>query len=153
MLSPFRGFMDLQSEVDRMFDGVLSGLARSPERRRQTATEWSPAMDVLSRDGDLVIRAELPGVKKEDVDITLSGGVLTLSGRSGVEHKEQNGGYYLRERRYGAFRRSMALPEDVDESKIHASFEDGILEVTVEGAAAVQEPRRIEIEGQDGQES
>jgi HSP20 family protein len=94
-----------------------------------------------------VIRAELPGVKQEDVNITLQNGVLTISGEHKADQEEERGGYHVRERRYGSFRRSMSLPEGVDESKIRAKFEDGVLEVTVEGAAVEQAPKRIEIEG------
>jgi HSP20 family protein len=107
-------------------------------------------VDVLTRDDDLVIRAELPGVKQDDVDITLQNGVLTISGEHKVDEEEERGGYHVRERRYGSFRRSMTLPEGTDESKVHARFEDGVLEVTVEGAAIERAPKRIEIEGSSG---
>jgi HSP20 family protein len=151
MLSPFRGFYDAQSEVDRLFNEMLGGLSRRRGRQEgQQLAQWAPAMDVLTKDGDLVIRAELPGVKQEDVDITLQNGVLTLSGEHKVDQEEERGGYHVRERRYGSFRRSMALPEGVDESKVHARFEDGVLEVTVQGAAVEQAPKRIEIEGSSG---
>jgi HSP20 family protein len=102
---------------------------------------------VVTEDGDLVIKAELPGVKQEDVDITLQDNVLTVSGQRKTEQEEERGGYYVRERQYGSFSRSLTVPEGVDESKIHARYENGVLEVTVEGAAQVQEPKRIQIEG------
>lgn len=148
-LTPFRGFWDLQSEMNRLLDQMFGGLARRPEARAQAAG-WTPAIDVLSRGGDLVIKAELAGVKPEDVDITLQDNVLTISGERKEEREEERGGYHLRERSYGSFRRSMTLPEGVDESKIHARFDNGVLEVTVEGAAAKQEPKRIQIEGSEG---
>src|SRR5215208_2002568 len=118
MLSPFRGrrgFYDPVSEMNRMFDDMLGGMMRRPggQQQRSEMTEWAPAIDVVAKDGDLVLRAELPGIKQEDVDITLHDNVLTVSG----------------------------------ERKVHARYEDGVLEVTVEGAAAVQEPKRIQIEG------
>ncbi len=148
MLSPFRGFYDAQSEVDRLFGEMLGGLSRRRGRQEsQKLAEWAPAMDVLTRDRDLVVRAELPGVKPEYVVITLQNGVLTISGEHKVAQEEERGGYHVRERRYGSFRRSMTLPQDVDEDKVHARFEDGVLEVTVEGAAVEQAPKRIEIEG------
>lgn len=148
MLSPFRGFYDTQSEVDRLFNEMLGGLGRRWERRGgQRLVQWAPAVDVLTKDNDLMIRAELPGVKPEDVDITLQDGVLTISGEHKADQAEERGGYHVRERRYGAFRRSVALPEGTDESKIHARFENGVLEVTVEGAAIEEAPKRIEIEG------
>ena len=152
-LSPFRGFYDMQSEMNRMFDEVFGNLAaRTGGRQLQQQqgalpSQWAPALDVLQEDGDIVLRAELPGVKLEDVDITLQNGVLSISGERKAEEQREGSGYYVRERRYGSFRRSMALPEGVDESKIHARFQDGVLEVRVEGAAAVREPKRIQIEG------
>ena len=151
MLSPFRGrgFYDPLSEVNRVFDDMFGSLMRRPgnQQRAYQLTEWAPAIDVVTKDSDLVIRAELPGVKQEDVDITLENNVLTVSGERKAEPEEERGGYHVRERRYGSFSRSLALPEGLDESKIHARYDNGVLEVTVEGAAAVQEPKRIQIEG------
>ena len=150
-MSPFRGrgFYDVQSEMNRVFDEMFGGLMRRPggQQRAQT-TEWAPAMDVLQRDGDLMVRAELPGVKLEDVDITIHDRVLTISGERKLEEETERGGYYVRERRHGSFRRSMTLPEGVEEDRIRARFQDGVLEVTIEGAATVREPRRIQIEGE-----
>src|SRR5918997_5339097 len=134
MLSPFRGrrgFYDPVSEMNRMFDEMLGGgLARRQggQQQRAEVTEWAPAIDVLTKDSDLVLRAELPGVKQEDVDITLHDNVLTISGERRAEQEEERGGYHIRERRYGSFRRSLALPEGIDESKISARYEDGVLE-------------------------
>ena len=151
MLSPYRGFFDAQSEADRLFNEMLGGLGRGRGRQGgQQLTQWAPAVDVLTKDGDLLIRAELPGVKQEDVDITLQNGVLTISGEHQIDQEEERGGYHVRERRYGSFRRSMTLPEGTDESKVRARFEDGVLEVTVEGAAVERAPKRIEIEGSNG---
>lgn len=149
-MSPFRGrgFWDPLSEVNRLFDDMFGGLARRPGGRQlgAEASQWSPALDVLSEDGDILVRAELPGVKPEDVDTTLERGVLTISGQRQAEQERRGAGYYVRERRHGSFRRSMQLPEGVDENSISARFENGVLEVRIAGAAAVQEPRRIQIE-------
>ncbi len=153
-LSPFRGFYDMQGEMNRMFDEMFGNLARTGGRQQgEQPTRWAPALDVLQEDGDIVVRAELPGVRREDVDITFHNGVLTISGVRKAEQEKEGAGYYVRERRYGSFRRSMTLPEGTDESKINASFEDGVLEVRVTGAAAVQEPKRIQIGGSGDQES
>jgi HSP20 family protein len=151
-LSPSRGgggFWDPLGEMNRMFDQVFGGLPRRQSEGQQQIAEWAPAVDVATKDGDLVIRAELPGVKQEDVDITLQHNVLTISGERKAEQQEEKGdGYYVRERRYGSFTRSLALPEGTDQSKIHARYENGVLEVTVQGAApADTEPKkRIQIE-------
>lgn len=146
-LTPFRGFMDLQGEMNRLFEDMFGGLIRRPDRGVDLPARWAPAADVLTKDGNLVIRAELPGVKPEDVDVSLENDVLTISGERRAEREEDGSGYYVRELRYGSFKRSMRLPGGVDEEKIHARFQDGVLEVTVEGAAAVEEPKHIQIEG------
>ena len=146
-LTPFRGFYDMQSEMNRMFDEAFGSLARGGGRREvDETTRWAPALDVLHEDGDIVVRAELPGVRLEDVDITIHNGVLTITGERKAEEQREGSGYYVRERRYGSFRRSMTLPQGVDEDSIHARFDGGVLEVRVAGAAAVQEPKRIQIE-------
>jgi HSP20 family protein len=143
MLSPLRGFRDLQSEMDRLFGETFG---RLPRTTGQTA--WAPAMDVTTEGGDIVIRAELPGVRREEVDVTLSRGVLTISGERREEEERKDAGYLVRERSYGSFRRAITLPEGVDESGVEASFKDGVLEVRVRGgASAVEErSRKIEIE-------
>lgn len=149
-LSPFRGrgFYDVHGEMNRLFDEMFGGLSRRSGGRQGegVADSWSPALDVLHEDGDVLVRAELPGVRPDDVDITLSRGVLTISGQRKAEQEQQGQGYYVRERRYGAFRRSLVLPEGIDESKIDARYENGVLEVRITGAAAVQEPKKIQIQ-------
>jgi HSP20 family protein len=150
-LSPFRGFYDMQSEMNRIFDDMFGGLVRGGGRQQgDQPTRWAPALDVLQEDGDIVVRAELPGVKQEDVSVTFHNGVLTISGERKAEEQKEGSGYYIRERRYGSFRRSMTLPQGTDESSINARFNDGVLEVRVAGAAAVHEPKRIQIGGGEG---
>jgi HSP20 family protein len=152
-LSPFRGFYDMQGEMNRMFDEMFGGLARGGGRQRgELPSQWAPSLDVLQEDGDIVVRAELPGVRQEDVDVTFHNGVLTVSGERKAEEQKEGSGYYVRERRYGSFRRSMTLPQSTDESGISARFQDGVLEVRVAGAAAVHEPKRIQIAGSGDQE-
>ena len=148
-LSPFRGFWDMQSQMDRMFSEMLGNAGRSPARQLEGMTVWAPAVDATEKNGDLIIRAELPGVRPEDVDISLHANVLSISGERKVEQEEERGGYFIRERRYGTFSRSFSLPQGTDESKVRARYEHGVLEVTVKGAGAVEEPKRIQIEGSD----
>jgi len=118
---------------------------------QMTATEagWTPAVDVVTKDNDMVKRVELPGMKREDVDVSFQNGVLTISGERKEEEEHKEAVYLVKERRYGSFSRSMTLPEGIDEEKIKASFKDGLLEVTVEGAGTQLEegPKQIEIEG------
>ena len=148
-ISPFRGrgFYDMHSEMNRMLEEMFGGLSRTGRQQGEQPMQWAPSLDVLHENGDVLVRAELPGVRQEDVDITFHNGLLTISGERKAEEEKQGSGYYVRERRYGTFRRSMQLPQGTDESNISARFQDGVLEVRVAGAAAVQEPRRIQIEG------
>ena len=144
-----RGFYDPHSEMNRLFDEMFGGLNRRSggQQRTQGVAEWAPAIDVVQEDGDLVVRAELPGVKLEDVEMTVHQGVLTISGKREEQREEEQGGYLVRECRSGSFRRSLQLPEGVDEDSIRARFENGVLEVTIQGGAAAQGPKRIEVEG------
>src|SRR5919112_1306921 len=155
MLSRYRGrgCYDPLSEMNHLFGEMFGGPARrqgTGQEQQQQLTGWAPAIDVVQRDEDLVVRAEIPGARPEDVDITVQNRVLTISGKLEEEREEERQGYLVKERRFGTFRRSLQLPQDVDEDQIHARFENGVLEVTIQGAAAAMEPRRVQIEGTDG---
>ena len=151
--NPFRGFVDVMSEMSRMRELVTDpGPETGQEEQRRThANAWLPPTDIFAREGDLVIRCELAGVRREDVEITLSDGVLNISGERRSELDEEEVTFYTRERFYGAFRRSMSLPEGVSEDEIEATFEDCVLEITVRrGAATVPKPQRIQIRDRSG---
>jgi HSP20 family protein len=152
-LTPFRGFWDTQSEVDRLVNDVLGDFFGRSARRAGAGTQeeqqqWAPRLEAYAKDGDLVLHADLPGVSLEDVDITLDGNVLTISGeRKGTTQEEEGVSHYLNERPYGPFRRSVAVPEGVDADSIKARLENGVLEVLLPGATTQLEPKRIAIEG------
>jgi len=141
--NPFRGLVDTMSEMNRMREYFETG---REARERTHVTAWVPTTDIFARGRDLIIRTELAGVSREDIDITLSNGVLTISGERTGEPGETEVSYYVRERFYGAFRRSITLPQGIDKSKISASFEDGMLEITVQGGAATADHQHIPIE-------
>jgi HSP20 family protein len=145
MLTPFRGFWDTQSEIDRMFNDMMRNFIGT---RREGGTQqlWAPRLEAFAKDGDLVLCYDLPGVGLEDVDITLDGNVLTISGeRKALTEERVN--YYLNELPNGAFRRSVSVPERVDADSIKARFENGVLEVVLPGAVQEIEPKKIAIEG------
>jgi len=147
---PFHGIIDAISEWNRMREvgsGRVGPETRQEDRQRTFATAWVPTTDIFAKDDDLVVRVSLSGVAREDVRITLSNSVLTVSGERKSELDEDDDvSFYVRERYYGAFRRSITLPAGIDEDAISADFENGLLEVTVRGGAtAAPEPRRIQI--------
>ena len=151
-LTPFRGFWDTQSEFDRMFNDVMRDfLGRAAGRGGAGAQEqlWAPRLEAFAKDGDLVLHADLPGVSLEDVDITLDGNVLAISGERKIRTQDEGVSYYLNELPHGAFRRSVTVPEGVDADSIKARFENGVLEVVLPGATTQLEPKRIAIEGSD----
>ncbi len=112
---------ELRSRFDRMFEDSGDGHARA----------WTPAIDLIRENGHLVLRADIPGIKPEEISIEVEHGVLSISGRH-EETEEQTGERFVRrERRSGAFSRRLALPEGVDPRKIKATTHDGVLEVTI----------------------
>jgi HSP20 family protein len=145
--SPFEGVSDFFSEMARMREVGRHGYDQSHESAMRThATAWVPATDIFAREGDLVIRVELAGVHPEDVDITFSQGTLTVAGQRFTElGAADEGDFFVRERPYGAFRRSVTLPGSTSESDISAEFIDGLAEITVAGGASAAEHGRIEL--------
>lgn len=146
----FRGFMDVIHELNRgrqmLYGG--GGPTGADNQERTHVTAWAPTTDVFVKGGDLVIRVELAGVKQEDIEVTLMSGTLTISGKRESGFEEDEVGFYVRERFFGAFRRTMNLPEGIDEDRIEANFEDGVLEIVVSGAGvARQEPKQIQVGG------
>ncbi len=146
--NPFRGLVDTMSEMSRMREYAEGGAQEY--QRRTHATAWVPTTDIFAEGDDLVIRCELAGVHREDIDIELTGDTLTISGERRSELSEEVH-FYTRERSFGHFRRRMKLPEGINPSDISADFQDGMLQVTVRGGATeVPEPERIEIRGEPG---
>jgi HSP20 family protein len=105
---------------------------------------WSPAIDVVENDNDYVLRADLPGLSEQDINVELQNNVLTVSGERKSEHEERREGYYRVERSSGSFRRSVRLPEGVTPESIRATFERGVLEVTVPKPAKIT-PHKVQI--------
>lgn len=152
--NPFHGIVDTISEWNRMRElgtGRVGYESGREDQRRDLATAWIPTTDIFARGRDLMVRVSLSGVDRKDVDITLSNSVLTVSGERRSEPDEEGVSFYTREHYYGAFRRSVTLPAGIDEGDISADFDNGLLEITVQGGAATAaEPRRIEIRVKPG---
>lgn len=149
LASPFALMRRMTDAMDRWMSevGLGPGISAPGLRARAAAMPtWMPEIDVFRRDNELVVRADLPGLKREDVNVEVEDHVLSISGERRQEEEEREEGYYRAERSYGSFCRTISLPEGVDENQIKASFHDGVLEVTVPlPAEAERRGRRIEI--------
>lgn len=141
---PFRELAALQSEMSR-FVNQMWGTAGAGGGNG--ASTWLPALDVWESEDELVLALDLPGIPPESVAIEVDDGVLTVSGQRERKVEEERDRYYRFERRFGAFSRSVTLPQGVDEEKIEAAFEDGVLEIRVPKPEE-RKPKRIEIGGQ-----
>lgn len=150
--SPWQDLLGVQRDMDEMFRRIggfdrYGGLAA-------TRGSWVPAVDVIHRDGDVVVRAELPGIDPEkDVDISLERNVLTIRGERRQEERTNGSGAYRVESSYGAFERSVLLPEGVDADDISATYQNGILEVVVPGAAQLSGGKRIPVRVGEGRKT
>jgi HSP20 family protein len=141
----FHGLFDTVAEMNRIREFWRAGID-PPHEERTHATAWIPRMDIFARGDDLVIRCELAGVAREEMDISFDRDALTVFGeRTGAPDEEETT-YYVRERHYGAFRRTINLPEGTERSSVTASLEDGLLEIiVVGGCAGRREPEHVDI--------
>ena len=139
---PVGGLSTIQSEMNRLFNTFFDTPTHS--NGITTLRRWVPAMDLVVTDEDYVLRADLPGLSEEDVNIELDENVLTISGERKSEREERKEGYYRVERASGSFSRSLTLPEGVDAEAIRASFENGVLEVHVPKPEQ-RKPRKVAI--------
>lgn len=146
----FRGLFDMFAEMSRMRDQWTQG-EPSAEGGTQ-AGAWVPAVDIYALGQSLVIRCELAGIPKEDVEVSLCSGQLWIAGERSDAPEGDDLTYYVRERRYGPFRRTITLPPGVDAARLDAAFEDGLLEIVVRGGTAGEQHERIEIAGVDSGE-
>lgn len=142
-LSPFSFMRRMLEDMDLMFEGFGGGRL---ERGAFAAASWLPAIDVLERDGKLLVRADVPGLSPEDVRLEVRDGQLVLEGERKQEREVEGEGVYRSERTHGRFSRVISLPEGADVEQAQARFENGVLEVEVPLRKEAQR-RRIEIQG------
>lgn len=144
-LIAWRPFRDLE-EMRTRFDDMLGRPLLPAVWRRIPTMEmgWAPAIDVFEKDDRFVVKAELPGMKEEDINISVVGDTLTIKGERQVESEVKDDDYYYCERSYGTFSRSLAVPFNVDTKKIEANYEDGVLEISLPKIPAVK-PKKISV--------
>ncbi len=137
-------------ELERRIEEAFSDGWRFPSRWE--LPDWSkfsklkdlaPKVDVIDRDEDIMVRADVPGVKRENLEVTLTDNTITIKGRTSEEKKEEKGDYFRSETMKGVFARTLYLPSDVDGSRAESSFRDGVLEVTV---PKIEKARRIRVD-------
>jgi HSP20 family protein len=148
---PFRGLVDTFAELNRIHESWRHpGPGEGDREVRQHSASWVPTTDIFARGDDVVIRSELAGVDRSAVELSFAAGTLVIWGeRAPAPDQAGDVEYYVRERRYGAFSRTINFPEGIDTSRIAATFEDGLLEITVRGAAAAQDVEEIPISDRD----
>ncbi len=141
--NPVNEFEDMISRYNRML-----GLSpRSEGKDVFSRTDWAPAVDIKETDQAFTIEAELPGLAKEDVKVTVHDGVLSIEGERKHEEESKDRKHHRIERYYGSFKRRFTLPDNVDENSVKAAFKDGLLTLTVQKAEPAQ-PKAIEVDVQ-----
>jgi len=146
---PARELDAFQSDMNRLFDsffGRREGAAAGGYETRR----WVPPMDLVETEDSLVLRADLPGIDRDDIEIEVKEGILTVSGERRAQHEDKREGYHRVERSFGRFSRSLELPKGVEADSVSASFDKGVLEVRMPKPAE-RKPTRIEIDSSGGQ--
>jgi HSP20 family protein len=132
--------------MNRLFDEFSRGWGLAPFR--EFSDQWdafSPRVDVVEGDKEITVSAELPGMDEKEIDLSLSHGVLTISGEKWEEKEDKGRNYYRMERSYGSFQRSVPLPSEVDEYKAKATFKKGVLTITLPKMAEARDRKRIPV--------
>ena len=157
-LTPFNFMRQFTDDMERMFED-FSSFRLTPYVERDFAfpawsgfqtPAWSPQIEVAEDDGQFTVRADLPGLKKEDINIEVMDDSVVISGERTKESKEEGEGFYRTERSYGSFYRSIPLPEGANKDKATATFRDGVLQITVAVPARVLKGRKLEIAEESG---
>ncbi len=130
---PFRELEDVSNRLNRLF--WRSPIRSRSDRELFAATDWTPSVDISETETAYLIKAEIPGVNKEDVKVTIQDGMLTIQGERKMEKEEKDKKFHRIERSYGSFVRSFTLPDNVDESAVQAEFKNGMLNVTLTKSA------------------
>jgi HSP20 family protein len=142
---PTRELDSLQGEMNRLFSSFFDTPTKTKGGNGNgAARRWIPSMDLVETQDDFVLKADLPGMSENDVNVELENNVLTISGERKTEHEEQQEGYYRLERATGSFSRALSLPEGIDADAVAATFDNGVLTVRIPKPAQVK-PRKVKI--------
>ncbi|HUF02558.1 MAG TPA: Hsp20/alpha crystallin family protein [Aridibacter sp.] len=141
---PFRELRSLQDEMNRLF---MTNVPRSVAQEDLASGGWSPSVDIYESENEIILEAELPGMKREDFEVSIENNVITLKGKREFEKKEEGDNYHRVERSYGAFTRSFSLPRTVSAENTTADFRNGVLKVSLPKKEEAK-ARRIEVSGE-----
>ena len=139
---PFRELEDVSNRLNRIFGQPLA--RTEPDNEMLAVADWAPSVDISETDSAYLIKGEIPGVKKEDVKVTVQDGMLTIQGERKQEKEEKGRKFHRVECSYGSFMRSFRVPDDADESKVKAEFKDGMLNVMLPKAAKAK-PKAVNV--------
>lgn len=142
-LTPFADLENLQREMNRLFDFSLS--RPGYDDTSLLGGQWGPAIDIYDSKDNLVVKADLPGLSKDEIDVSIQENILTISGEKKRESKVKEEDYFREERFYGSFHRAITLPTEVDRTKVQANFKDGVLELTLPKKEEAK-PQQIKID-------
>ena len=140
---PLKDFKSLQKRIDSIFEDTFMGVGEKNEPL--FLTPWIPAVDIYETKDEIVLKAEIPGIEKDKLNVDVKNGTLTIKGERNLEKEVKNEDYYRIERSYGSFTRAFSLPSGVDQSKVKASYKDGILEVKLPKVEEAK-PKQIKVE-------
>jgi HSP20 family protein len=141
---PTRDIMNIADEMNRMLDRFFGGTGLLDEMESMVETEWAPRVNIAETRDNYLVEVEVPGMKKEDIHISLKDNLLTIEGERKHETASRDRNYHRRESFYGKFSRSFTLPDDVLKDKIDASYENGILTITLPKSEEAK-PKEIEV--------
>ncbi|HKU43535.1 MAG TPA: Hsp20/alpha crystallin family protein [Polyangiales bacterium] len=139
---PFRELEDVSDRLNRVFGRWP--LAREKDKDAMIAFDWAPAVDISENNEEFILKAELPGVNKDDVKVAVEDGVVRIEGERKQEKEEKDKKFHRIERSYGSFMRTFGLPGNIDEAKIQAQFKEGVLTVRLPKSSAAK-PKAIEV--------
>lgn len=144
---PFEDLTRLQREVNRLFDDSSRTPARNGGAEHAAARSWAPAVDIYEDHNEIVVKVDLPGLKQDDIDIEITGETLTIKGERKFEDSERKDGYVRVERSYGLFQRSFTIGVPVDQDKVRAAFNSGVLDIRLPKSEATK-PKKISVSGE-----
>jgi HSP20 family protein len=146
--TPFEFMRRFGEEMDRLFGDFGLGNGLTSTLTRGVPGFWAPQVEMVEREGQLLVRADLPGLTKDDVNVEIDNDAITIEGERRSEQKENREGFYRTERSYGKFYRRLPLPEGVDAQEATATFQDGVLEITMNAPQRTESKRRrVQISG------